>query len=92
MQKRNVIGPQVRRLRCQRGWSQEQLTAKLQLEGLDISRSSIAKIENGQQAVFDYEVLAFSHLFNVSEETLHPSLDPIARDFHQKFLAFMDHE
>ena len=92
MRQRNVIGSQVRRQRLLRGWSQEQLTAKLQLQGLEISRSSVAKIENGIQAVFDYELLAFSHLFNVSEEALHPTLDPISSDFRRKFLEFMGHE
>lgn len=90
MKRRNVIGPQVRRLRSQRGWSQEQLTAKLQLEGLEISRQSVQRIENGQQAVFDYEILAFCHIFRVPERDLHPTLDPFAPDFRRKFLAFVD--
>jgi transcriptional regulator with XRE-family HTH domain len=90
MSRRNLAGPQVRRLRCQRGWSQEQLAAKLQLEGLDISRSSVAKIENGHQAIFDYEILIFCRLFRVSQDALHPALDPLAPDFRQKILAFLD--
>lgn len=92
MQRRNLAGPQVRRLRCQRGWSQEQLAAKLQLEGLDISRSSIAKIENGQQAIFDYELLIFQRLFRVPEDELHPAFDPCAPDFHRKILEFLERE
>jgi transcriptional regulator with XRE-family HTH domain len=90
MSRRNLAGPQVRRLRCQRGWSQEQLAAKLQLEGLDISRSSVAKIENGRQAIFDYEILIFCRLFRVPHNALHPALDPLAPDFRQKILAFLD--
>lgn len=92
MRHRNVIGSQVRRLRSQRGWSQEQLTGKLQIEGLDISRSSIAKIENGQQAVFDFEFLFFCRVFRVHDEELHPSVDPGARDFRQKLSCFVELE
>ncbi|CAN5420517.1 hypothetical protein BH09VER1_BH09VER1_29520 [soil metagenome] len=90
MKHRNIIGSQIRSLRYQRGWSQEQLAAKLQLKGLDISRASLGRIENGQQAVFDYEILAFCHVFHVSEPALHPSLDPASPDFHRKFLEFVD--
>lgn len=90
MKHRNVIGPQIRNLRYERGWSQEQLAAKLQLKGLDISRASLGRIENGRQAVFDYEILAFCHVFHVSEPALHPRLDPFSPDFHQKFLEFVD--
>jgi len=89
MKQRNIIGPQIRRLRYQRGWSQERLTAKLQVEGLEISRASVGKIENGQQAVFDYEILAFCRVFHVDELSLHPNLDPLAPDFRRKFLEFV---
>ena len=90
MKHRNIIGPQIRKLRYQRGWSQEQLTAKLQLEGLDVSRASLGRIENGQQAVYDFEILAFCHVFHVDEQALHPNFDPFAPDFHRKFLDFVE--
>ncbi|MGC1479243.1 MAG: helix-turn-helix transcriptional regulator [Chthoniobacterales bacterium] len=92
MRHRNVIGSQIRRLRSQRGWSQEQLTAKLQIEGLDISRSSVAKIENGQQAVFDFEVLFFCRVFRVLDQELHPLVDPRAPDFRKKISGLIELE
>jgi transcriptional regulator with XRE-family HTH domain len=68
MRHRNIIGPQVRRLRDKRGWSQERLAAKLQLAGLDISRSSLSKIESGEQAVFDFQVLYFRRVFKADSD------------------------
>ena len=71
MRHRNVIGPQVRRLRDKRGWSQERLAIKLQLAGLDISRSSLSKIESGEQAVFDFQVLYFRRVFKADSDDLY---------------------
>jgi transcriptional regulator with XRE-family HTH domain len=62
MRHRNIIGPQVRRLRNQRGWSQEQLAAKLQIAGWDVSRNGLAKIETRIQWMRDYQL---AYLLNV---------------------------
>ncbi len=40
---KNNIGPQVRRKRYALGWSQSTFAAKLQVAGLDISRSGVSK-------------------------------------------------
>ena len=44
MRFKNNVGPQVRRRRYALGWSQSVLAAKLQIVGLDISRSGVSKI------------------------------------------------
>lgn len=41
------IGKNIRNLREKRGMTQEVLAAKLQLNGCDITRSAMAKIEVG---------------------------------------------
>ena len=41
----NIVAPQVRRLRQERGWTQEQFAAKCQLAGWDVSRGTISQIE-----------------------------------------------
>ena len=87
--RRNVIGPQIRRLRDRRGWSQEQLAAKLQLAGLDISRCSLAKIESGRQAVFDFQLLYFRRVFKADADDLYLPLDPRKPDLHQRVTRFM---
>ncbi len=55
---RNMIGPQLRRLRMERGLSQTALARVLQLAGWDISRDTLAKIEDQRRWISDFE-LAF---------------------------------
>ena len=63
MRHRNIIGPQVRRLRNQRGGSQEQLAAKLQIAGWDLSRNGVAKIEDW----IEYELTSAAEKFHRRE-------------------------
>jgi len=75
MKCQNMIGPQVRRLRYQRGWSQEKLAEKLQLLGWDIGRVSLAKIESRLVHVEEYELLYFARAFNVRLDEVFPPID-----------------
>jgi len=75
MKFRNVVGPQIRKMRNDRGWSQVILAAKLQVIGWDISRSGIAKIESQLVWVGDYELFFLLKIFNVGFETLFPPID-----------------
>ena len=68
----NVIGPVVRRLRKQRGWSQENLAERLQAAGWHISRSSLAKIECRVVWVGDFELLHFVKVFGIGIANLFP--------------------
>lgn len=52
----NIIGPQVKWLREQKNMTQEELTAHCNLVGLNISRSTLAKIEAQVRRVTDLEV------------------------------------
>ena len=56
-QPRNIVGPIVRQLREKKGLTQPQLAAKLNVEGWDISRETLAKIESQIRWVADFEVL-----------------------------------
>ena len=76
MKVRNVVGPEIRRLRYARGWSQAKLALKLQLAGWDISRSGVAKIEAQLVWVGDYELYYFTEVFRVTLEALFPKVDP----------------
>jgi len=81
----NVVGPQIRRLRYQRGWSQAQLAVRLQLQGWDFDRGGVAKIESGIHQVSDTQLLYFAHVLGVSVKdllppihgSLHKSLEPL---------------
>ena len=72
----NIIGPQVRRLRYARQWSQSKLTAKLQCAGWDISRSGISKIEARLKFVLDFELDYLVEVLRVELKELFPSRAP----------------
>lgn len=76
MRRLNVVGPQIRRLRYTRGWSQSELAVKLQVAGWDISRSGVAKIESQLVWIGDYELFFLTKIFKVPLADLFPSIDP----------------
>ena len=43
------VGKNIRRIREDRGMTQDTLAAKLQLRGCDITRSAVAKSRNGKR-------------------------------------------
>jgi transcriptional regulator with XRE-family HTH domain len=53
---RNMVGPIIRECREAKGLSQEQLVAKINVMGWDLSRASLAKIETQIRCVADYEL------------------------------------
>ena len=64
------VGQNIRRCRATKKMTQEQLSAKLQLHGCDITRSALAKIEAGQRHIYLDELLLFHKILNVPYETL----------------------
>lgn len=74
MKKRNVIGENIKFYRKFNGWSQEQFIAKLHLSGLDLDRTSLSRIENHTREVYDYELLYFSKVLNVSIYELYENI------------------
>ena len=68
----NIIGKQVSRLRSGLGISQDQLSAKCQRAGLDISRGTLAKIEAGIRCVSDQEALLLAQALGVGVSELFP--------------------
>lgn len=67
---KNLIGSRVRDLRTQRGLSQEELMAQLQLLGFDSERGVIKRIENGDRFVSDVEIKILAEFFKVSYQYL----------------------
>jgi transcriptional regulator with XRE-family HTH domain len=88
MKCKNMIGPQVRRLRYQRGWSQEKLAEKLQLLGWDIDRVAVSKIESRLVHMDDYELLYFTKVFNVGLVDLFPKIEA-ERRIHEALTELM---
>lgn len=68
----NVVGPQIRKLRSQRGWTQEVFAQKLQLAGWDVSRTSLAKLEAKLRWVPDCELLFLAKVLSVQLKDLFP--------------------
>ena len=62
---RNIVGPQLRKYRDLRGWSQETLAAKCQLAGWDITRDIVATMENRSRWIGDFELVILARVFEV---------------------------
>ena len=60
------LGGNIRRLRLEKGWTQEQTAARLQLLGVNMSRDFYAHIENGSYNVRVSELSALRQIFQCS--------------------------
>ena len=64
------IGKNIRRLREQAGFTQDQLATQLQLAGCDITRSAVAKIEVGQRHLYPDEILLIKTILNTTYDEI----------------------
>jgi len=62
---RNIVGPQVRKLRYQRGLTQELFAARCSVLGLELSRATLSKIEAQLRCVTDSELLILAKALRV---------------------------
>lgn len=63
---KNIVGPQVKKIRESTHITQQQLSAKLETLAVYIDRASISKLERQKRIVTDYELIALSKLLKVS--------------------------
>jgi transcriptional regulator with XRE-family HTH domain len=68
----NVIGPQVRKIRTRKEWTQSQLALKLQLWGWDTSRESVTRLEGQSRRVPDLELFVLAKILGVKADDLFP--------------------
>lgn len=61
-----LVGNNIRKLREKSNLTQEQLSAKLQINGCDITRSALAKIEVGQRHLYPDEIILLKEILNTS--------------------------
>ncbi|MEX2579130.1 MAG: helix-turn-helix transcriptional regulator [Verrucomicrobiales bacterium] len=61
----NVIGEQVRKRRVALDWSQETLATNCQLQGWDVSRGTLSKIEARLRRVTDAELFVLALVLKV---------------------------
>lgn len=71
---KNIIHDRLRKARDERGISQTDLAAKMQLLNVNIDQQMISKIEKNQRQVTDYELTCIC-------KCLHVSLDWMTQDF-----------
>ena len=64
------VGKNIRLLRIKNKYTQEQLSAKMQVSGCDVTRSALAKIEAGQRHLYIDELKAIKEILKVSYEEL----------------------
>ena len=64
------VGNNIRRIREARGMTQETLAAKLQLNGCDITRSAVAKIEVGQRHLYPDEIILIREILNTTFDAI----------------------
>jgi transcriptional regulator with XRE-family HTH domain len=70
---RNIVGPQVRRLRLERGLSQTAFSAQCQRIGWDVGRDTIKHIEEGARWVADMELVLLAQCLGVTVDALLPA-------------------
>ena len=64
------IGNNIRNLRERAGLTQEQVAAKLQVLGCDITRSAVAKIEVGQRHLYPDEIILLKEILGASYDEI----------------------
>lgn len=62
--KSNIIAENFKQFREESGYSQRILCEKLELLGIQLYKADIYSIEHNKRSVKDFELLAFSIIFN----------------------------
>jgi transcriptional regulator with XRE-family HTH domain len=89
----NIVGPQIRKLRDQRGWSQSKFAALMQIRGWDLSRESLAKMECRLHEITDAELFWFAYGFEVPLPNLYPAIkgEVLLQQIRDEFLQRKSH-
>jgi len=68
----NIVGPRIRKIRDEKGLSQQQVAIRCQVLGLDLTRGALAKIESGIRGVSDHELPFLAKALDTPLESLFP--------------------
>ena len=66
----NICGNKIASIRKEMKLSQRALADKLQIEGLDIDKNAVQRIETGKRFVTDIEIVIISKALNITVEEL----------------------
>ena len=64
------IGNNIRILRERAGFTQEYVATKLQLNGCDVTRSAVAKIEVGQRHLYPDEIILLKEILKTTYDDI----------------------
>ena len=64
------IGNNIRRLREKSEYTQDYVATKLQINGCDITRSAVAKIEIGKRHLYPDEIILLKQILNVEYDDI----------------------
>lgn len=71
------IGKNIQKLRKAKGLTQEDMCAKLNLNGRPMLRSSYAQIETGARNIFASDLILIKSILNIEYEEIFKDLKPI---------------
>ena len=75
---KNVICKNLRRFRKERGLTQDQLAARMQVMNVNLAQGLISRIEHNGRIVTDYELACFCRTLGVTVEEM-------LSDFYEEF-------
>jgi transcriptional regulator with XRE-family HTH domain len=75
-----IIGANIRKIRLEKDLNQENLA-----QGIELTRSSIAQIENGKQAVTIYSLYRIAEALKTSLEKILPSINSLQNDIFDEY-------
>lgn len=61
----NITGKNIKKIRKEKKITQEDLCARMQVMGYQISRSDISKLENGKRFISDFEIVGFANALKI---------------------------
>lgn len=74
-EKSNLAGDIIRKYRLKNNLSGEELSKLLQLNGLDVDRSYIFRIERGKAIIKDFELIHFCEVLKIDYKELKDELN-----------------
>lgn len=75
---KNVICKNLRRFRKERGLTQDQLAARMQVMNVNLTQGLISRIEHNGRIVTDYELACFCRALGVT-------LEEMLSEFYEEF-------
>ena len=66
----NIVGVKISQIRKNLRISQRELADRLQINGLDIDKNAVQRMESGQRFITDIEVVALAKVLSVTIEEL----------------------